>query len=581
MPIYDTILARGYFPKELPPAFYTDQFAQFARTATGRATLAHPPAKLSTSPIRYRVARVGLVHRDFRIAHPQSFYTLTRLIARNFSKLLKLSGRSSFSRSRPVFAAHKHRAIDTAYKPKNLSREKANARAGALFLLKADIAQFYPSLYTHAVAWCVSPSTIKRENRYNAALGNTLDAAIRSTQGLVSQGIQIGSDISFLVGEIVLNRIDKSLKDLACGYYRWFDDYELSFYTRDEAERALAKLTRELEKYRLRLNPAKTYIVPLPEPTDDEWYATIKARSRWLTTERDFIDYFDVAYRMSHAFQAAPVLKYTVGLLFKISAPRQDVGRIAESAISQIVLREPGAAQKAFSLLRYWSLNGYNLNDALWSATVGSIVLKHESSGANSDVAWALAFALEQSLGLDKRASKVLEELHDDVTGLMTLDLHARNLLHPSFSAARIERALANIDLDGEHWLLGYESCRQGFLNSTLPAVTAHRLFGPLHAAGVSFYRRQMPSYASVIHPGGSPEWIARQWIHDVLQNVDEETRLPLLELIRGDVNALHPRPDVQTSHDEIVAALLASLEPPLALGPADDTDDEPDEYVD
>jgi hypothetical protein len=39
MSVYGTLLARGYFPKELPPAFFTDLFARYATSKAGRAVL--------------------------------------------------------------------------------------------------------------------------------------------------------------------------------------------------------------------------------------------------------------------------------------------------------------------------------------------------------------------------------------------------------------------------------------------------------------------------------------------------------------------------------------------------------------
>lgn len=50
--------------------------------------------------------------------------------------------------------------------------------------------------------------------------------------------------------------------------FRWYDDYEFAFNDRDEAELTLKTLTRELAKFRLRLNPKKTSIEQLPLPAE-------------------------------------------------------------------------------------------------------------------------------------------------------------------------------------------------------------------------------------------------------------------------------------------------------------------------
>jgi hypothetical protein len=32
-------------------------------------------------------------------------------------------------------------------------------------------------------------------------------------------------------------------------------------------------------------------------------------------------------------------------------------------------------------------------------------------------------------------------------------------------------------------------------------------------AKGVAFYRTRLPRYASLVHPGGAPEWVVKAWL--------------------------------------------------------------------
>jgi len=162
-------------------------------------------------------------------------------------------------------------------KPGNLARERAASRGGSAYLLKTDVSQFYPSLYTHAVGWAVDPKLRKKANWGNKKLlGKQLDQALMDLDGKVSQGIPIGNDVSFLLAEVVLAQIDKAIKPSHDRAYRWFDDYELAFDTTDQAEEVLKKLNKELAKYRLRLNSKKTSILRLPRPAQDEWQEELK-----------------------------------------------------------------------------------------------------------------------------------------------------------------------------------------------------------------------------------------------------------------------------------------------------------------
>jgi hypothetical protein len=151
-------LTRGYFPKELPPNFYSEQFAKYATSATGRATLAaYQPVSNSTECLVHNLALPGQARRELRIVHPIAFAQLAGLVAKNFGRLLKIASGSPFAKSRPIYAANRGRAIQPMMSLSNLAKERAATRAGASFLLKTDVSQFYPSLYAHAVGWAINP----------------------------------------------------------------------------------------------------------------------------------------------------------------------------------------------------------------------------------------------------------------------------------------------------------------------------------------------------------------------------------------------------------------------------------------
>ena len=146
---------------------------------------------------------------------------------------------------------------------------------------------------------------------------------------------------------------------------------------------------------------------------------------------------------------------------------------MAQSGITQSLLCEPGVAQKAFALLTFWHLNGFQLDDALLSRTATHV---HAATGMSSDVAWALGFCLDLKIGLNSIAGKILSSLQDDCITIQALHLHSVGLL-PGFDSKKISKALKTTDLDGEHWLVSYEALRQGFLHDSKPAVLANPLF--------------------------------------------------------------------------------------------------------
>jgi hypothetical protein len=138
---------------------------------------------------------------------------------------------------------------------------------------------------------------------------------------------------------------------------RWFDDYEIACASFEEAERALSDLQAQLSSFRLHLNPLKTRIVELPDPTLDFWQGDLLATARRLPERplaSQMLEFFDQAFALRHANPGVPVLNYAIGLLFRIGAPTSQAARVAASAITQAMLAEPGTVQKATSLLTFW-----------------------------------------------------------------------------------------------------------------------------------------------------------------------------------------------------------------------------------
>jgi hypothetical protein len=384
-------------------------------------------------------------------------------------------------------------------------------------------------------------------------------------QGKISQGIPIGNDVSFLLAEVVLARVDRALGVSPGRSYRWFDDYEVACDSRQEAEGTLARLVDALDEYRLRLNPAKTEILPLPMPTQDGWQDALhKAGSISFASANEMVRYFDSVFRIrQEGFQHTPVLLYAIGLLFKIPRPNPDVLTVALSGMMQSVLAEPGAAHKAFSLLTYWQGNGAALDKTLVGRVIDTMIDRHRARGVSSDVAWALAFCIQHGVRLSKASARVLAGIEDDCIAIQAMHMHTDGLLPAGFRKDRITQLLGHAELDGKHWLAAYELTRQGVLSKPNPAISGNSLFAAMLARGVSFYRRALPPYAAVIHPGGAPEWLLNRWIKMArdpkreAERTELAARIPVFQQLLNDIGQV----PLTATDEDAVQGLVASRE--------------------
>ena len=85
------LLARGYFPKELPPPFNTKSFGTFAETAPAvfhlDTTKKGIKNNLTTRSAVHNLARTGTLRRKLTIPNPVSQYQIARAVAEGWVEL--------------------------------------------------------------------------------------------------------------------------------------------------------------------------------------------------------------------------------------------------------------------------------------------------------------------------------------------------------------------------------------------------------------------------------------------------------------------------------------------------------------
>jgi hypothetical protein len=129
---------------------------------------------------------------------------------------------------------------------------------GPSHVLIADIADFFPRLYTHRI-----------DNALDAALGaghmhgKAIKSLIGQWAGSYSYGIPVGSAAARLIAEVTIADIDQLLLSEGCNYVRYSDDFRVFAASEAEAYKHLTFIARALiENHGLTLQQHKTKIVP-------------------------------------------------------------------------------------------------------------------------------------------------------------------------------------------------------------------------------------------------------------------------------------------------------------------------------
>jgi hypothetical protein len=168
-------------------------------------------------------------------------------------------------------------------------------------LLVTDISNFYPSVYTHSIAWALDGKEILREpqNRFDYSLrGNRLDKLFQNGRDGKTNGIPIGTAVSDIIAECVLVDIDREISDALANEpinfvgARYRDDYRFLCRSYSEAQSILKKLNRILhDKYDLSLNGDKTAIYEdIVENSIRPWAKEIRQNALFLQIEQTYDD---------------------------------------------------------------------------------------------------------------------------------------------------------------------------------------------------------------------------------------------------------------------------------------------------
>lgn len=152
MGIFGDLLAKGYLPVQLAPAFSSSTFASELSQFEAAWGSGKPSATL---PGKYSVARSSFYRRHTALVNPIGFYFLAKEVANYWPQIEKHYQKSSPSRSVPTFA-EPLRAI-RLNKFSELYEDKITSAAGFKYAPITDITSFFPTIYTHAIPWALHP----------------------------------------------------------------------------------------------------------------------------------------------------------------------------------------------------------------------------------------------------------------------------------------------------------------------------------------------------------------------------------------------------------------------------------------
>jgi len=292
------LLEEGYFPEQyiVPPTFKVLKFdlntTPFFEVDT---TGANPKFEVVKSElITVSFPKTQLTDRTFGIIEPKIYHDIVWYLMNEWDLIIDHlfnSKNKIYSYSFPIPVTKKNegelghlRAGRMIYEFLEMAENDLVAEAfNYKYILKTDIKNFYPSIYTHSIAWAIHTKKVIRasgnRSAYNKFLGLKLDKLIQYANDGCTNGIPIGPAISDLIAEIILTAVDtevsKEVDKIEIDFLavRFKDDYRILCQSKEDTNKIIRIIQKKLQDFNLSLNDDKSIVNELPEGLFREWTA--------------------------------------------------------------------------------------------------------------------------------------------------------------------------------------------------------------------------------------------------------------------------------------------------------------------
>lgn len=477
--VFVGLLDHGLFADKVPPCFTTKGLADFAAKEMGDllkecdGSTLKKIDKCAHDHIRYEALRDINIPRHLGIPHPEAYAVQAFAIEKHWKEIALHCNKPS----PPISRIHVRHVGDGSIFEMNykgderyqLQEEDIEWRMGAQFLVKADIASCFHSMYTHSIPWALHDKSVAKKITFPCALyGNLLDKCTQNTRDKQTNGILIGPHASNIISEIILSQVDAELQ--AKGYTkisRYIDDYEFYAESFDHAEKFIRDLGMSLRSYELSLNEKKTCIYNLPRPSDENW---IQALNRFVFPRDGEVtfsvvrSFLDLALELSQAEAKSTPLNYAIKSLAGSSGPRNLNSR-AKRLYAQEAMNLAVAFPYLAGLLdryvfdQYWhdGLKGKIAEFSLALIKLGVRKLYPDT------ISHALYYALKHDIELDIKEDelKKILELDDCIANVLLLEYantFHKDILKKALKSRGEEIKQAEDRREGDrHWLLIYQ----------------------------------------------------------------------------------------------------------------------------
>ncbi|RLJ72291.1 reverse transcriptase (RNA-dependent DNA polymerase) [Salisediminibacterium halotolerans] len=264
----------GYFNEQLPQCFDSnDLYINFEKIKSFN------DKKNPSEPATLTVAKNENARREIKVPNPIHQTKLFNILIDNIVDIKEKIDLGNRTLSNPFIEKDFYEEImlDIPFKNRRSTfrfnlYKKMNSSMGYRYIYKLDLANFYDSIYTHAIEWAIVGKEVAKNKDGNKAnkLGEQLDKGVRNTNSRETSGIPTGPFSSRILSELILISIDEELLQLKTEsgidfeFLHYNDDYEFYFKTELDYLKIISLIKSVFTKYRLKINESKCEFLEYP-----------------------------------------------------------------------------------------------------------------------------------------------------------------------------------------------------------------------------------------------------------------------------------------------------------------------------
>ena len=487
--LYEGFLAYVFFAEKMPPVFSSVQFFDYCQTFRGQFSFDRDEY------ISFRTMRNIGIPRQMGIPTPMSYQGLCATLRDNWKKiqqhfhaqtdsqsyrLSRIHIRKEFNSKRIFEMNYKNWRVDGNPESDLLIHEKGVGR----YLVKADISNCFPSIYSHSIPWALAGKKQAKDTKNDKSLWyNQIDKACQDVKYGETHGLLIGPHASNLISELILTVVDKRLYEEGYRYTRNIDDYDCYVDSYDRAECFLNDLEATLGEYDLSLNHKKTKIIELPIGIEKNWKHQLSYLP--LLGESGKVEYpqvntfIDTALKLATDTGDYSIINYAIkklgGMNLSYNAKKLASRRFIHMAVLYPYL---------LRLMEEYVFKPYNVGAEEIKALSDTVYRDAKRVNDYESICYSIYFALRYDFYLEELDMDYLIRQRDCIALVMTW-LYYMKSNHWNRDAKEVKplnklaRELKTKEM-GRYWLFCYEALKAGSLSGDWRAMKQ---------AGVSFIK--------------------------------------------------------------------------------------------